>query len=178
VIVAHIRKEKIWESRIKGEITQEERGNRSFWLIAIAMMAVFYLSPLEYLFIESFLPHTNWMEYSGVALVVSGCALFLWTRRTLGLNYSGQVAAKHGQILIKHGPFRYIRHPAYAGYLLMALGISIGYASLLGMTAWLVALLPGVFYRMHVEEKILCQHFGEAYQKYADVTKRLIPGLL
>jgi protein-S-isoprenylcysteine O-methyltransferase Ste14 len=117
------------------------------------------------------------MEASGMVLVVLGSALFVWARRFLGVNYSGHVLIKQGQELVQNGPYRIIRHPAYAGYLLMALGIAIGYSSLVGLAAILVFLLPSLFYRMKVEEKLLFEHFGEAYSQYANRTKRLIPGI-
>jgi protein-S-isoprenylcysteine O-methyltransferase Ste14 len=70
-----------------------------------------------------------------------------------------------------------IRHPAYAGYLLMALGISLGYASLVGLISVLILLVPSLIYRVNVEEKLLTLHFGAAYRQYMRRTKRLIPGI-
>lgn len=177
VIVVYIRRERFWESQNSRPIAREERGDCSFWLITLGMMAVFYLSPLEYLYLAALLSRSVWMEAVGVVLVVLGCALFVWARRILSVNYSGHVSVKQGQELVQNGPYRIIRHPAYAGYLLIALGIAIGYSSFAGLAAVLVVLLPSVFYRMKVEEKLLFEHFGEAYSRYANRTKRLIPGI-
>lgn len=177
VIVYLVRKEQFWESRKNGVTSQEERGDRSFWLITAGMAAAFYLPPIEYLYFEAVLPRTTWISYGGVGLVVLGIALFVWARRTLGANYSGHVSVKEAQELVQNGPYRLIRHPAYAGYLLMALGICAGYSSLSGLLAFLVLLLPGLNYRMNVEERLLSEHFGQAYREYARRTKRLVPGV-
>jgi protein-S-isoprenylcysteine O-methyltransferase Ste14 len=82
-----------------------------------------------------------------------------------------------GQTLVQSGPYQFIRHPAYTGYLLMALGISLGYASLVGIILVLALLLPSLVYRIKVEEKLLIEHFGTAYHQYMRKTKRLIPGI-
>jgi protein-S-isoprenylcysteine O-methyltransferase Ste14 len=177
VIVAYIRRERFWESQINGNTVQSERGDRSFWLVTLAMMAVFYLSPLEYMYLTAQLPRTAWMEFSGVGLFVIGIALFVWARRTLGANYSGHLSTKQGQQLVQNGPYRIIRHPAYAGFLLMAFGLALGYSSLVGIAAILLALLPSMIFRIWVEEKLLAKHFGTQFYKYAGRTRRLIPGI-
>jgi protein-S-isoprenylcysteine O-methyltransferase len=177
VIVYFIRKDRFWESSSGGDTTQEERGDRSFWLITLGMMAAFYLSPVEYLYLPASLPRNTWMSFSGIGFILIGVTLFVWARRTLSRSYSGHISVKSGQFLVQSGPYRLIRHPAYAGYLLMALGISLGYSSLAGMISVLVLLLPSLVYRMNVEEKLLTEHFGEAYRQYASQSKRLIPGI-
>jgi len=177
VIVYQIRKERFWDSSAGGATTQEERGDRSYWLITAGMLAAFYLPPIEYLYFGVILPRTHWLAFSGLGLFILGVGLFIWARRSLRSNYSGHISVKSGQTLVQSGPYRVIRHPAYAGYLLMALGISLGYSSLGGLAAVLLLLLPGLVYRMNVEERLLTQHFAEAYLKYVRTTRRLIPGI-
>ena len=177
VIDAYVRKEEFWESNQSDNNFQEERGDRSFWPIALGIMAVFFLSPMEYLYFATFQPRTVWMESTGVALVLLGSTLFVWARRTLGRHYSGHVSVKKEQELVQIGPYRIIRHPAYAGYLFMALGLALGYSSLSGFVSTLLILLPAVVYRIRVEDRILAEHFGTQFEKYARKKKRLIPGI-
>jgi len=59
----------------------------------------------------------------------------------------------------------------------MALGVGLGYASLIGLASILIFLLPGLIYRIRIEEKLLVEHFGDAYRRYAGSTWRLIPGI-
>jgi protein-S-isoprenylcysteine O-methyltransferase Ste14 len=177
IIVYSIRKERFWEPAGDGVTTHEERGDRSFWFIALGMIAAFYSSPVEYLFFPAFLPRNTWMSALGVGLVAFGTALFVWARVALRTNYSGHISVNSGQTLVQNGPYQFIRHPAYTGYLLMALGISLGYASLVGMILVLALLLPSLVYRIKVEEKLLIEHFGTTYHQYIRKTKRLIPGI-
>jgi protein-S-isoprenylcysteine O-methyltransferase Ste14 len=177
IIVYAIRKERFWESPLNGVPIQEEHGDSSLWFITLGMLAAFYLSPMDYIYLPARLPRNAWMSFSGVGLVALGMVLFVWARRVLGKNYSGHVSVKHGQALVQSGPYRFIRHPAYVGYFLMALGISLGYSSLVGLASALLLLLPSLIYRIKVEERLLIRHFGEAYLKYSDVVKRIIPGI-
>jgi protein-S-isoprenylcysteine O-methyltransferase Ste14 len=58
----------------------------------------------------------------------------------------------------------------------MTLGVAIGYSSLIGLAAVPVLLLPGLAYRMKVEERLLTEQFGEDYRTYIRKSKKLIPG--
>jgi protein-S-isoprenylcysteine O-methyltransferase Ste14 len=178
IIVLAVRPQRFWESPIGGTTAQEEQGDRSFWFFTLGMIAVFYLSPLEYIEQSASLPQNTWMSFSGVGLVTLGIMLFVWARRALGKNYSGHLSVKADQTLIQSGPYRLIRHPAYAGYLLMALGISLGYSSLAGLASFVFVLLPSLAYRISKEENLLSQYYGEAYHQYKLRTKRLIPWIL
>ena len=178
IIFVLIRREHFWAAQAGGSTVQEERGDRSFWLISLAMMAVFYLSPLEYLLFAGWMPRTLWMKSCGMGLVLLGSALFAWARRSLGANYSGHVSAKEGQELVQSGPYSVIRHPAYAGYLLMALGISLGYSSLAGLIALLGLLVPVLVYRIRIEEEILAAHFGEQWREYCVRVPAFFPRII
>ncbi|MFT3894320.1 MAG: isoprenylcysteine carboxylmethyltransferase family protein [Anaerolineales bacterium] len=177
VIVGYIRRETFWETHAQGDTVQAEQGDRSFWMIALAMMAVFYLSPLEYIYLPTRLLRHDWMEIGGLALFVCGGALFVWARRTLGKSYSGHLSVQTGQQLVQNGPYQLVRHPAYTGYLLMALGIAVGYSSLTGIGSTVFILLPCMIYRIHVEDALLAKHFGEQFELYRHRVKRLIPGI-
>ncbi len=176
-IVVGIRKERFWESSLSGATLQEERGDRSYWLIMVGMMAAFYLPPIEYLAFEAILPRAISLEILGLGLVILGVALLIWARRALGGSYSGHLTVKEEQELVQRGPYRFLRHPAYAGYLLMAAGLSLGYSSLGGLAAIAILLLPCLIYRIKAEEKIMVEQYGETYRVYIHTTKGLIPGI-
>ena len=176
VMVAGFRRKLIWESSVEGETTQEEHGDRSFWLITISLAAAFFLPPIEFLFFKLGSNKFGWTITLGIGLIVIGSTLFVLSRRALRQAYSGHLSVKTNQILVRDGPYRLIRHPAYTGYLCMAVGISIGYESLTGVLN-LILLLICMQYRMNLEEKMLVEHFGDSYRHYIQTTKRLIPGI-
>lgn len=172
-----IRKQRFWEADTGGEVVKEEKGDKSFWFISLGMIAGFFLAPLEYIYLPAILPRSTGFMLAGLGLAILGMGLFIWARRTLKKNYSGHLMVNSRQELIRAGPYRIIRHPAYAAYLLMALGIGLGYSSLIGLASILVLLVPGLVYRMNFEEKLLTAYFGEVYRQYMDATKRIIPGI-
>lgn len=176
LVVFWIRRQRFWEAGVTGETIRTETGDRSFWWLTSGMVACFYLSPLEYTLFPALIPRTNWLEVCGLVFVILGTALFIWARRTLGENYSGHVSVKTKQTLIQTGPYQWIRHPAYSGYLLMALGITLGYSSMVGLAAFMFILLPAVSYRASLEEKLL-QTFGDEFKSYQQRTGRFIPHL-
>jgi len=161
----------------KGDIPihHEEAGDRSFWLILPGFITVFFGPPIEYIFFPELLPRNDWMEWAGLGLVGLGVLLRLWTRSTIKGLYTGHVEIQEGHVLVQNGPYRYIRHPGYAGLFVMSLGVSVAYSSLVGLLAILVLVLPGIAYRIKVEENLLREHFGEAYIKYSEKTKKVLP---
>jgi protein-S-isoprenylcysteine O-methyltransferase Ste14 len=158
VIDAYVRKEEFWKSGRDESYLLEERSDRSFWLITLGLLAVFYLSPFEYLYFSTFQPRTAWVESIGVGLVLLGSALFVWARRTLGRHYSGHVSVKKEQDLVKSG-------------------LALGFSSLSGLVSTLLILLPATVYRIRVEDRLLAEHFGTQFEKYARKKKRLLPGI-
>jgi protein-S-isoprenylcysteine O-methyltransferase len=111
----------------------------------------------------------------GIGLFVVGLAIRWYAIIYLGRFFTVNVAIASDHRLIDAGPYRYIRHPSYAGALLafLGLGLCIGnWASVLVLTAPMVAVFV---WRMHVEEAALVQGLGDEYRVYMRRTKRLIP---
>jgi protein-S-isoprenylcysteine O-methyltransferase Ste14 len=161
----------------RGPIIRQESQNHSFWMVIPGFLAVYYASPIEYLYTQEIIPRTGLMQTAGLVLIFFSLVLFIWARFTLRGMYSGRVEVKADHVIIRQGPYKVIRHPAYAAYILMGLGLSIGYSSLVGLLALPFLLVPALVYRMNVEEKILSTVFNEQYSQYTKKTKKLIPGL-
>jgi protein-S-isoprenylcysteine O-methyltransferase Ste14 len=80
------------------------------------------------------------------------------------------------QRVISTGPYALVRHPMYAGALVMLLGIPIALGSWWGVLV-IVAILPALIFRLIDEEKFLARNLP-GYQEYqAKVRYRLIPGV-
>jgi protein-S-isoprenylcysteine O-methyltransferase Ste14 len=111
----------------------------------------------------------------GLVVFWGGISLRLWSFRTLGRYFTFTVQTSSDQPVITKGPYRVIRHPSYAGLLLimMAVGVFIGnWWSLVCLT---VATAGGLVFRIRVEERALTQNLGESYRSYAATHKRLVP---
>ena len=112
----------------------------------------------------------------GVVLMAIGGALRLAPVFVLGNRFSGLVAIQPGHTLVTTGLYRHIRHPSYLGLLLTQLGWALGFRSGVGvlLDAVLFVLLLA---RIHSEERLLLEQFGDEYAAYRARTHRLIPGL-
>ena len=124
-----------------------------------------------------FLPSAPKLELVGLALTIVGCALAIWARITLGSNWSGRATVKAGHELIQRGPYALARHPIYTGLLLASVGTAVTMAEwrcVLGLV--LIAIL--FIAKIGQEEKLMLQAFPEAYPRYRQRVKALIPGLL
>jgi protein-S-isoprenylcysteine O-methyltransferase Ste14 len=117
------------------------------------------------------------LQWLAALVVIAGLVVTLWARAALGRNWSGTVTFKQDHELIVSGPYRFVRHPIYSGLLLMALGSGIlsGWRS--GFLA-VAVLFVGFWLKLRVEERLMEQHFPEAYPDYRRRTRALIPFLL
>lgn len=111
------------------------------------------------------------LKVVGVILIITGLGLHFWSMWTLRRWW-------HENELCVRGPFRWFRHPLYAGWLTFVLpGISFY------MNSWILlfsVVLAHVVWHILVrtEEDMLLVVFGERYKSYAVKTGRFIPRLL
>jgi len=115
--------------------------------------------------------------YAGVPLLLAGFAVRVVSRLTLGKHFSGHVQTAEGHRLVTTGIYRVVRHPAYVGYLCLLLGFPICFGSMGGLSCALVSGVPGLLYRVRIEEAALTKWFGEDYRRYHATTPRFIPRL-
>ncbi len=111
----------------------------------------------------------------GIAISLSGFALRLWAYRTLGQFYTRTLRLSDNQHIVRQGPYRLIRHPGYAGLILMWLGAAIASTNWITFAFAAVAILAAYHYRIQAEEDMLITAMGKEYGDYRAHTRRLIP---
>ncbi len=121
------------------------------------------------------LPSRVWL--AGAIVCVLGFALFSWAM--VSNTYFAtlvRIQKERGHTVCTSGPYRFVRHPGYAGFILQSLGVPAFLGSL-----W--ALIPGglaallMVVRTALEDRTLLEEL-EGYQEYAQkVRYRLLPGL-
>jgi protein-S-isoprenylcysteine O-methyltransferase len=124
------------------------------------------------------IPGGRWPVYAiGCGLLVSGIALRQWSIRTLGCHFRRRVTIQAGHRLVRRGPYRLLRHPAYAGSLAAVAGMGVAFGSWPALAACLVPITAAVVHRIRVEESALEEWLGEPYRDYERSTSRLVPGI-
>jgi protein-S-isoprenylcysteine O-methyltransferase Ste14 len=116
-------------------------------------------------------------DWIGVVLFGSGIALRLWSFHALGRYFTLTVQTSHDQPVIDDGPYQLVRHPGYAGLLLIIVAVGLFIGSWLSVLCLIVATTGGLVFRIRVEERALMQHLGDGYREYAATHKRLVPFL-
>jgi protein-S-isoprenylcysteine O-methyltransferase Ste14 len=111
----------------------------------------------------------------GAALALVGLALVFASYRELGPGFTPLPRPRDDSRIVEGGPYRYVRHPLYAGGLLFFTGVALGTSvTALVLTAGLAALWAG---KLQVEERFLAQQFPD-YEDYCrDTPWRLVPGV-
>jgi protein-S-isoprenylcysteine O-methyltransferase Ste14 len=137
----------------------------TWWILMIGSLLEYAIWPSSQL---------GW-TIAGVLLTLVGLGLRVWSVYSLGKYFSGHIEAFEGQSVIETGPYRLIRHPAYAGNTLQVVGMPLlvdAYAALM-----LSALVVGLFLRRLLWEEEFLSERIPGYTDYMQRTKRLIPGI-
>jgi len=110
------------------------------------------------------------MEILGVLFICAGLSLLFWAIHTLR---NWWVDSR----LCATGPFRWFRHPTYAAWItFIALGAAL-WLNALVLLLWVVSLHPVWHWLVRREEKVMAEHFGDEYRRYAERTGRFLPRL-
>ncbi len=113
----------------------------------------------------------------GAGLMLAGLLLCWWVNASLGRNFSGTLALRADHKLIQHGPYRWVRHPMYASFLVFMAGM------LLLTANWFVGVLPiaivlfVMINRTPKEEAMMLERFGDEYRNVMLRTGRFLPRL-
>lgn len=140
-------------------------------LYAIGQAGVF----LSALWFNSIWKSPNIFHFFGLLIFISGIIYRIWAIMTLGKYYSHIVRKVRGHKIIDSGPYRYIRHPAYAGMILANTGIVLFFFNKATILIFLLVLIPAIVLRVLIEEKTLFKI--EGYTEFAKSRKRLIPAI-
>ena len=111
----------------------------------------------------------------GPILAVIGVVVRTVGMLTLGRFYTRTLKKTENHMLVTNGIYKYLRHPGYAGTIFIFLGASLTTGNTLSFFLVTLLILFTYLYRIHVEEKMLVEIFGEQYIVYKKYSKRMIP---
>lgn len=109
----------------------------------------------------------------GGALALGGLLLSLWGVRSLGPSLTPGTEPLPGAPLVVSGAYAHVRHPIYAGLVLLLAGYTLAWSN------WTLALLVGLVARWYfgrkagVEERWLLQRYP-AYRAYMVHVRRRV----
>lgn len=154
------------------ERTVSDRGSST--LIVVLFWIVIILPPLLN-FLQVGQIAFSGIRWLGLLIMALGLGLRFWSMQVLGKYYTRTLRVAEKQAIVTQGPYRVIRHPGYLGTICVWIGFALAVGNWIA-TIILAILLFGVYgYRIHSEEVMLIDRFGNAYQEYRKRTWRLVP---
>ena len=139
-----------------------------FGLIASGLLPRW--KPLRFV---NFAPVNPILSSIGLIGTLAGMGTLIWSRQTLGRNWSQTVSAKEDQELITRGPYQLVRHPMYAGGLLASISSTLVAG---GPFVFATLILGPLFlWRVEAEDTLMTEQFPDTYPDYMRRTKRLVP---
>ncbi len=143
----------------------------SFSILGILGMLV--ISALDWRFGWSEVPASMSLMGDGVVALGLFINLLVFRENSYGAS---NVKVEAGQHVISTGPYAVVRHPMYAGVLVMAIGVPVALGSWWGL-AVLVLISPGLVWRILDEEKVLRRDLAGYTEYMRKVRRRLVPYL-
>ncbi|MFA9466687.1 MAG: isoprenylcysteine carboxylmethyltransferase family protein [Velocimicrobium sp.] len=151
--------------------TMSDRGSMLF--IIIGFWLAILINPICVNMTTFMLP--VYLFWIGVILTILGILTRVYSVWTLRNFFTLNVQVATVQNIVKTGPYKYIRHPAYTGSIITLSGIAVSFRSLLGIIATVIIISVVYGYRIKVEEKALETSFGSSYEDYERHTWKLFP---
>ncbi len=141
-------------------------NNREYLLLIVQVITLAYLLVSAPVFAREFT--SIFTECLGLFI---GCwAVWIMVKQSV---FKVTPHVHHKAKLITTGPYEVIRHPMYAGLLLIIFALVTDYPSLLRFIAALI-FIADILFKIYYEEYHLERHFKD-YSHYMKKTKRLIP---
>ncbi|HEX5272768.1 MAG TPA: isoprenylcysteine carboxylmethyltransferase family protein [Gemmataceae bacterium] len=150
------------------------RGWRRY--VPVALLPVEWILPPALIALRVGEIEAGWLPVRvvGLAVGLAGTVLLVWAAVLLGRLLVHEAAVREDHALIESGPYRFVRHPVYAGYLALLLGSGVASLNVCLWCIWPVSLL-GILIQAASEEQVLGEAFGQGYERYVRRTGRLVP---
>ncbi len=175
IATAHGRRSEAFRPR-RGSGTTVDRGTKQ--VLVLLMVAGIFASVLIARAPSLRVGANTWLTYAlGLAILCAGIALRVWAVWSLGRYFRREVTIEPDQTVHQRGPYRWVRHPAYTGDLLIVFGFGLAWGSWIGAAVGTAIALAGHIPRIRVEEAELTRALGEPYERYARSHARLVPGV-
>jgi protein-S-isoprenylcysteine O-methyltransferase len=154
-------------------VSHDRRSLLLLWMVIVA--SLWLGIQMIWLFPGMSVPYPRGFYFFGFILFLGGLALRWYSIGYLGRYFTVDVSISAEHKLIDSGPYRYIRHPTYAGALLAFVGLAFCFGNWLSILFLTVPIIGVFLWRVRIEERALSQALGEEYRAYMQRTKALIP---
>jgi protein-S-isoprenylcysteine O-methyltransferase Ste14 len=118
-----------------------------------------------------------WLQVIGACLLLGSFYIFYLTfRENSYLSPAVRIQTERGQTVVSTGPYRYVRHPLYSGFVLYVVGTALLLGSGYGLLGALI-LIAMIAWRAVREERVLQEELSGYHNYMRWVRFRFIPYL-
>jgi len=164
---------KLLERRMSAGPTAEKETTQKIIMLfaSLGFIGLIIFPALDHRFAWSHVP--PYAALAGDVLVVLGwlAIFFVFKENTFT---SATIELAPDQKVISTGPYAFVRHPMYAGGIVMLLGVPIALGSWWGLLV-IVGMMPALIWRLFDEEKFLARNLQGYVEYQKKVQYRLIP---
>ena len=146
--------------------------SRICWTMFVRNPGVYALTGFPGSLDRLFIPAIGWL---GLLVLCGGLWLFFQSHADLGKNWSISLEVRERHALVQTGIYRFIRHPMYASFFVLALAQFLLLPNWVAGVAGLVGVSILYAFRARNEERLMYETFGSGHVHYMTKTKRLIP---
>ena len=170
--------ERIWETFYTPRDKQIQKFRGDWTLLATSFM--YFLVCLFIIFsFYSSVTKNFIITIIGLIIFITSGLLRFWSVKTLGHQWSIHLTdglkQKNNSILIKEGPYKYIRHPIYLGIIFELIGIALVANALYFIIFILFINTPLYIMRALYEERISIIKFGNGFEIYKKQVSFMFP---
>ena len=117
----------------------------------------------------------SWVQWIGAGILLASFYIFyLAFRENTYLSPAVRIQSDRGQTVVSTGPYRHVRHPLYAGFILFTVGTALMLGSAYGVVGALV-LNALIAWRAVREEQVLQRELAGYGEYMTRVKYRFIP---
>lgn len=158
----------------RGVETAEARGDNVVFVFMPLWAISVMIYPFDFAWFDVSIGSPAWMRWLGITLMTLSLPPSVQIFQALGENFSPRLELFEDHQFVTKGPYRFVRHPMYAVFILCAVGSSLASANLFVVGASIGASLVLVT-RIKREEKMLLKRFGDSYGEYMKKTGAIFP---
>jgi protein-S-isoprenylcysteine O-methyltransferase Ste14 len=177
----------VWLSRFNPELLEERMsgigkpGQKRWDKVFLALLLPVFFGWYVVMALDAVRFHWSrmppWLQWSGAGiLLVSFYIFYLTFRENTYLSPAVRIQTDRGQTVVSTGPYRHVRHPLYAGFILFTVGTALLLGSAYGVLG-AVVLNMLIVWRAVREEQVLQRELAGYGEYMTRVKYRFIPYL-
>jgi protein-S-isoprenylcysteine O-methyltransferase Ste14 len=175
----------IWLARFNPELLEERMsgigkpGQKSWDKVFLALLLPVFFGWYVVMALDAVRFHWSqmpqWSQWIGAGILLGAFYVFYLTfRENTYLSPAVRIQTDRGQTVVSTGPYRHVRHPLYAGFILFTVGTALMLGSAYGVVGALV-LNVLIAWRAAREEQVLQRELAGYGEYMTRVKHRFIP---